>query len=88
MLTRQQLIQDLAKTHSHFITVEDHAILGGAGSAVNELMAANAIVLPVLNIGIHDKFVDHGSQNEIYAMLGLDSAGIERSIRAFVLKSD
>lgn len=84
----EQLIQDLAKTHSHFITVEDHAILGGAGSAVNELMAANAIVLPVLNIGIHDKFVDHGSQNEIYAMLGLDSAGIERSIRAFVLKSD
>ena len=83
----EKRLHKLAKTHSHFITVEDHAVCGGAGSAVNEFMANNAYTQPILNIGIHDQFVEHGTQAEIYARLGLDSTGIEQSIRKFVLKT-
>jgi 1-deoxy-D-xylulose-5-phosphate synthase len=66
--------------------VEDHAIAGGAGSAVNEFMEKHQYALPVKNIGIPDQFVEHGSQAEIYAQLGLDAEGIEKSIRAFCLE--
>ena len=81
----ERLLHQLAQSHDYFITVEDHAINGGAGSAVNEFMQQHQYKASVLNIGIPDRFVDHGTQAEIYAQLGLDTAGIEQSIRAFCL---
>jgi 1-deoxy-D-xylulose-5-phosphate synthase len=82
----ENLLHELAKSHDCFITVEDHAIAGGAGSAVNEFMEKYQYTLPVKNIGIPDQFVEHGTQAEIYAQLGLDAEGIEKSIRAFCLE--
>jgi len=76
------LIEELARTHDAFVTVEEHAVPGGAGSACLEVMAARAIVRPVLQLGLPDRFVDHGDPALLLRLEGLDAAGIERSIRA------
>ncbi len=75
------LLQQLAQDHSRFVTLEDNAIAGGAGSAVNEAVAALQLPVSLLNLGLPDHFIRHGSQEELYAELGLDSAGIEQAIR-------
>lgn len=82
----ETLLHELAQSHDYFVTVEDHAIAGGAGSAVNEFIHSHHCTLPVLNIGIPDQFTDHGTQAEIYEQLGLDAKGIEASIRDFILE--
>ncbi len=76
------LVQELAATHELLVTVEEHAVMGGAGSAVNECLAASGIVRGVLNLGIPDAFIEHASPAEMLAECGLDAAGIEAAIRA------
>ncbi|MFM5542100.1 1-deoxy-D-xylulose-5-phosphate synthase [Aeromonas veronii] len=76
----EALVLSLAASHDHFVTIEDNSIMGGAGSAVNELLMRNKQCKPVLNLGLPDRFVEQGTQQEIYALLGLDDAGIQRSI--------
>ena len=76
------LIVELAATHEAFVTVEEHALMGGAGSAVAESMAADGIVRPLLQLGLSDRFIDHGDQAQLLALEGLDASGIERSVRA------
>ena len=76
-----ELITTLAQSHELIITVEENAVMGGAGSAVNEFLAANQLTLPVLNIGIPDEYVNHGSPTEMLANCGLDAAGIEQKVR-------
>ncbi len=78
------MIEAIAASHDYIVTVEDNAILGGAGSAVMEYMMARKILKPVLTIGLPDHFIKHGTQKEIYAELGLDGDGIERQIRDYV----
>lgn len=81
------LLQSLASTHRQFVTIEDNAIAGGAGSGVNEAVAALQLPVQLLNLGIPDQFIRHGSQEQLYAELGLDSAGLLQSIRRhFALK--
>ncbi|WOH39095.1 1-deoxy-D-xylulose-5-phosphate synthase [Thalassotalea fonticola] len=80
----QALISTLASTHSHFITVEDNAIAGGAGSAVNEYVLANQLGTKLLNIGIPDEFVKHGTQDEIHKELELDANGILAKAKVFI----
>lgn len=80
----QQLLRELSATHSHFVTVEDNALMGGAGSAVNEFCIAEQLDVKLLNIGLPDVFIKHGTQEQIYAELGLDSAGIEAKVTAFL----
>ncbi len=75
------LLQQLSASHSQFVTLEDNAIAGGAGSGVNEAVAALQLPVQLLNLGLPDQFIRHGSQEQLYAELGLDSAGIEQSIR-------
>jgi 1-deoxy-D-xylulose-5-phosphate synthase len=75
------LIEELARTHDAFVTVEEHAVSGGAGSACLEAMAARGIVRPVLQLGLPDRFIDHGDPGLLLRLEGLDAAGIERSIR-------
>jgi 1-deoxy-D-xylulose-5-phosphate synthase len=75
------LIEELARTHEAFVTVEEHAVAGGAGSACLEAMAARGIVRPVLQLGLPDRFIDHGDPGLLLRLEGLDAAGIERAIR-------
>jgi 1-deoxy-D-xylulose-5-phosphate synthase len=82
----ETLLLELVQSHDYFVTVEDHAVAGGAGSAVNEFLLSHHHALPVLNIGIPDQFTKHGTQAEIYELLGLDAKGIELSIRNFILE--
>jgi len=56
--------------------------MGGAGSAVNEWLAAAGIVVPVLNLGIPDAFIEHAAHGDMLAACGLDAAGIEQAVRA------
>ena len=78
----EALLHELAKQHSRFVTVEDNAIMGGAGSAVNEFIARSGLAVQCQNLGLPDHFIKHGSQQEIYTELALDSDGILASINA------
>jgi len=78
------LLKTMTEQHDILITVEENAIQGGAGSAVNEWMMKQRILKPVLNIGLPDRFIEQGTQDEIYHDLQLDSVGIEQQIRAFM----
>ncbi|HHQ4551903.1 TPA: 1-deoxy-D-xylulose-5-phosphate synthase [Aeromonas veronii] len=80
----EALVLSLAASHDHFVTIEDNAIMGGAGSAVNELLMRSKLCKPVLNLGLPDRFVEQGTQQEIYTLLGLDDAGIQRSIETWL----
>ncbi len=82
----QELILELADRHDLLVTVEENTVQGGAGSAVNEVLARHGIVIPVLNLGIPDYFVEHGKPVEMIAESGLDAEGIERSIRERLLQ--
>jgi len=76
----ETLLLELATSHQAFVTLEEAAIMGGAGSAVLECFSREAIRLPVLQLGIPDRFVDHGDQAQLLAGLGLDSQGIHQAI--------
>ena len=75
------LIEALARSHEAFVTIEEHAVMGGAGSACLEAMAARGIARPVLQLGLRDHFIDHGDPSLLLRLEGLDAAGIEKSIR-------
>ncbi|GLX82551.1 1-deoxy-D-xylulose-5-phosphate synthase [Thalassotalea eurytherma] len=80
----ETLLLELANSHSTFITVEDNAIAGGAGSAVNEFMLSQGVTIKILNIGLPDQFIKHGTQAEIHQELGLDAKGILEKIQNFL----
>ncbi|PRB79372.1 1-deoxy-D-xylulose-5-phosphate synthase [Pseudomonas sp. MYb185] len=76
-----ELLQQLADSHSLLVTLEENAIMGGAGSAVNEWLLAQGIQLQVLNLGLPDLYIEHDKPARMLAECGLDAAGIERAIR-------
>ncbi len=76
-----QLLERLAQNHTLFVSIEEAAIMGGAGSAVSEYLNQAGIVVPLLQLGLPDEFIDHGEQKAILAHVGLSAAGIESSIR-------
>ncbi|WP_026434136.1 1-deoxy-D-xylulose-5-phosphate synthase [Paracidovorax oryzae] len=76
------LLLELAATHDAFVTVEEGAVLGGAGSAVCEALNAAGILKPVLQLGLPDMFIEHGDPARLLALQGLDAEGIVRSITA------
>ncbi len=78
----ESLVESIADSHDLIVTVEENVVAGGAGSAVNEHLAACGKTVPVLNIGIPDVFIDHGSREECLAAAGLDAAGIQARIAA------
>jgi 1-deoxy-D-xylulose-5-phosphate synthase len=75
------LVQQLVRSHDAIITVEEGCVMGGAGSAVLECIAAAGLAIPVLQLGLPDVFTEHGDPAKLMAMYGLDAAGIEKSIR-------
>ena len=76
----EELINELARTHELLITLEENAVTGGAGSAVNEYLAAANLAVRVVNLGLPDEFLGQGSREEMLAECGLDTAGIRRTI--------
>lgn len=80
----EELVLELAASHQILVTVEENAIMGGAGSGVNELLMAKRQLVPVLNLGLPDHFVPQGEQDEMRAEFGLDAAGIQRQIEAWL----
>ena len=75
------LLLQVAATHDALVTVEDGAVMGGAGSAVGEALQAAGVLKPVLQLGLPDVFIEHGDPVQLMALQGLDAAGIEASIR-------
>jgi len=76
-----ELVKQLAASHDCLVTVEEGAIMGGAGAAVAEALAAEGIVKPLLMLGLPDKFIDHGDPVKLLSSVGLDAAGITASIK-------
>jgi 1-deoxy-D-xylulose-5-phosphate synthase len=74
------VIHEMAKSHSLLVTIEENSVIGGAGSGVNELLAAAGVTVQVLNIGIPDRYIEHGSRDDCLAMAGLDAQGILEQI--------
>lgn len=79
----KEMIDSLVKDHSLFVSLEDGAIAGGAGSAVGEYLMANRHKNDLLQLGIPDQFIMQGTQSEMYTELGLDAQGIVQSIAEF-----
>ena len=77
----EALLATLARDHELFVTVEENTLKGGAGSAVGEFLAANNLQVPLLSLGLPDRFLEHGRAPDMLASCGLDAAGIETSIR-------
>ena len=78
------LLDELVGSHERFVTLEDNAIAGGAGSAVIEYFAAQGYSKPVKLLGLPDEFIKHGTQGEIHAELGLSSDGIREQINRWM----
>jgi 1-deoxy-D-xylulose-5-phosphate synthase len=79
----QELILQVAARHRAMVTIEENAILGGAGSGVSEILAANGVLLPVLHVGIPDRAIEHGSRESCLAAAGLDLAGLTESVESW-----
>jgi 1-deoxy-D-xylulose-5-phosphate synthase len=75
-----ELVKHLAETHHLIVTVEEHQIMGGAGSAVCEALNSIAMEKRVLMLGLPDRFIDHGDPARLLASVGLDAEGIRASI--------
>jgi len=76
------LLLELAASHDALVTVEEGAVMGGAGSAVGEALNAAGLAVPLLQLGLADVFIEHGDPAALLALQGLDASGIEASIRA------
>ena len=76
------LVREMASGHDLIVTVEEGVIAGGAGSACAEALAAADIEIPILHLGLPDRFVDHGDPQRLLAAEGLDAAGIQAAIVA------
>ena len=76
-----ELVKRLAKDHELLVTVEEGCIMGGAGAAVAEALAAEGLAKPMLMLGLPDKFIDQGDPAALLASVGLDAKGIAASIR-------
>ena len=77
-----ELLLSIARQHEALVTVEEGALMGGAGSAVGEALHAAQVLKPLLQLGLRDEFIEHGDPARLLALQGLDAAGIEASIRA------
>ena len=75
-----ELLRQVAATHEALVTLEEGAIMGGAGSAVTEALNAAGFAKPVLQLGLADEFIEHGDPAQLLALQGLDAAGIEAAI--------
>ena len=78
------LVRRLADTHDYLVTVEENAIIGGAGSEVARCLETLGIRKPLLRLGLPDSFIEHGEQGQLLAELGLNATAIAERIKNFV----
>ena len=74
------LVEQLARSHDALVTIEEGCVTGGAGSAVTEHLNALGLTVPMLQLGLPDRFIDHGDPAVLLSQCGLDAAGIEHAI--------
>ena len=79
-----ELIVELAGNHSLLVSIEENAVIGGAGSEIERVLAERGLKVPLLRLGLPDRFIDHGEQSQLLAELGLDKEGIVRTVRASI----
>lgn len=79
----EAIILAMAKSHDVLVTIEENVLAGGAGSAVNEFLQAQKILMQVLNIALPDRFIEQGTREELLAECGLDRLGITAQIESF-----
>jgi 1-deoxy-D-xylulose-5-phosphate synthase len=82
------LVAQLAASHDLIVTIEEGSVMGGAGSAVAEALAAAGFVKPLLQLGLPDQFIDHGDAQQLLASCGLDAAGIAASVNQRLNKTE
>ena len=80
------LIVELAGNHSLLVSIEENAVIGGAGSEIERVLAERGLQVPVLRLGLPDRFIDHGEQSQLLAELGLDKDGIVGAVRARTIR--
>ena len=80
------LVRQLAQSHDLLITVEENVVMGGAGSAVAELLSLAGLKIPIHHLGLPDRFVEHGDPATLLARCGLDATGIEASARHLLVE--
>jgi 1-deoxy-D-xylulose-5-phosphate synthase len=76
----EELVITQAARHRAAVTIEENAVMGGAGSAVSEVLAAAGVQVSMLNLGIPDQFIEHGSRDTCLAAAGLDLAGLTAAV--------
>jgi 1-deoxy-D-xylulose-5-phosphate synthase len=74
------LVIAMAARHRAVITIEENAVIGGAGAGIGELLAAHGVQMPLLHIGIPDRFIEHGTRETCLAAAGLDLAGLTATV--------
>src|ERR1700690_744140 len=79
----ERTVVSIAARHRAIITIEENAIIGGAGTGVGELLAAAGLQLPMLHIGIPDRFIEHGTRDTCLARAGLDLEGLTTQVEAW-----
>jgi len=82
----EAMIKQVAQSHDTLVTIEENAVMGGAGSAVAELLNAEKITKPLLQLGLPDRFIEHGDPADLLRACGLDAVQIERSIKDFIAR--
>jgi 1-deoxy-D-xylulose-5-phosphate synthase len=79
----EKMIVSMATRHRALITIEENAIMGGAGSGVSEVLAIAGLQLPTLHIGIPDRFIEHGTRDTCLSRAGLDLAGLSAQVETW-----
>jgi 1-deoxy-D-xylulose-5-phosphate synthase len=76
-----ELVASLANNHELLVSIEENALIGGAGSEVERALSVGGLHTPLIRLGLPDRFIDHGDQARLLAELGLDATGIEQTVR-------
>ncbi|HTY51330.1 MAG TPA: 1-deoxy-D-xylulose-5-phosphate synthase [Steroidobacteraceae bacterium] len=79
----ERTVLEVAATHRAIVTIEENVVAGGAGSAIGECLAAQAVSVPLAHIGIPDRFIEHGSREDCLRLAGLDAAGLAAQVERF-----
>jgi len=82
----EDLIQEIGNSHDLLVTIEENVVMGGAGSAVNEFAQQAKINVKILNLGLPDHYIHHGTQSSLLSQVGLDTSGIKQSIQDYLKK--
>jgi 1-deoxy-D-xylulose-5-phosphate synthase len=80
----RETIRAVAGSHELLVTIEENAVIGGAGSEVARAIEEMGLAVRLLRIGLPDRFIDHGDQQQLLAKLSMDSAGIVARVKATI----